>query len=143
MGDIEADGVAGLQRGLKMAGVQTMMMSLWDVNDEATGMLMTTFYEGLLQGKTKQQALRDAQEKVRTFVGNSAQAQRAISEEEKYMEEVEEELAGNTRAARPLKFLRQNGGQGAASTASEESAKEKIPYAAPRYWAAFILLDAL
>lgn len=143
MGDIEADGVAGLQRGLKKAGVQTIMMSLWDVNDEATGMLMTTFYEGLLQGKSKQQALRDAQAKVRTFKGSSAQAQRAISEEEKYMEQVEEELAGNTRAARPLKFLRQNGGQGAASTASEESAKEKIPYAAPRYWAAFILLDAL
>ena len=143
MGDIEADGVAGLQRGLKKAGVQTMMMSLWDVNDEATGLLMTAFYEGILQGKTKQQALRDAQERVRTFKGNSAQAQRAISEEEKYMEEVEEELAGNTRAARPLKFLRQNGGQNAASTASAESAKEKIPYAAPRYWAAFILLDAL
>lgn len=143
MGDIEADGVAGLQRGLKMAGVQTMMMSLWDVNDEATGMLMTTFYEGLLQGKPKHQALRDAQERVRTFKGNSAQAQRAITEEEEYMAEVEEDLAGNTRGARPLKFLRQNGGQGAASTASEESAKEKIPYAAPRYWAAFILLDAL
>ena len=143
MGDIEADGVAGLQRGLKMAGVQTMMMSLWDVNDEATGMLMTTFYEGLLQGKPKHQALHDAQERVRTFKGNSAQAQRAIAEEEEYMTEVEEELAGNTRGARPLKFLRQNGGQGAASTASEESAKEKIPYAAPRYWAAFILLDAL
>lgn len=143
MGDIEADGVAGLQRGLKMAGVQTMMMSLWDVNDEATGMLMTTFYEGLLQGKPKHQALRDAQERVRTFKGNSAQAQRAIEEEEEYMTEVEADLAGNTRGARPLKFLRQNGGQGAASTASEESAKEKIPYAAPRYWAAFILLDAL
>ena len=143
MGDIEADGVAGLQRGLKMAGVQTMMMSLWDVNDEATGMLMTTFYEGLLQGKPKHQALHDAQERVRTFKGNSAQAQRAIAEEEEYMTEVEEELAGNTRGARPLKFLRQNGGQGAASTASEESAKERIPYAAPRYWAAFILLDAL
>lgn len=143
MGDIEADGVAGLQRGLKKAGVQTMMISLWDVNDEATGMLMTAFYEGILQGKTKQQALRDAQEKVRTFTGHSAQAQRAISEEEAYMAEVEEELSGNDRAARPLKFLRQNGGQHAASTASEESAKEKIPYAAPRYWAAFILLDAL
>lgn len=143
MGDIEADGVAGLQRGLKKAGVQTMMMSLWDVNDEATGMLMTTFYEGLLQGKPKHQALHDAQERVRTFKGNSAQAQRAIAEEEEYMNEVEEDLAGNTRGARPLKFLRQNGGQGAASTASEESAKEKIPYAAPRYWAAFILLDAL
>lgn len=142
MGDIEADGVAGLQRGLKKAGVQTMMISLWDVNDEATGMLMTTFYEGLTQGKPKHQALRDAQEKVRTFTGNSAQAQRAISEEEEYMSEVEEELEGNTRAARPLKFLRQNGGQKSAGESSDP-AKPKIPYAAPRYWAAFILLDAL
>ena len=141
MGDIEADGVAGLQRGLKKAGVQTLMMSLWDVNDEATGMLMTTFYEGLLQGKSKQQALHDAQERVRTFTGNSAQAQRAIREEEEYMAEVEEELAGNTRAARPLKFLRQNGGRNSTNvTVSEEP---KLPYAAPRYWAAFILLDAL
>lgn len=141
MGDIEADGVAGLQRGLKKAGVQTMMISLWDVNDEATGMLMTTFYEGLLQGKSKQQALRDAQQRVRTFTGNSAQAQRAINEEEAYMAGVEEELAGNTRAARPLKFLRQNGGKNSTNvTVSEEP---KLPYAAPRYWAAFILLDAL
>jgi len=140
MGDIEADGVAGLQRGLKMAGVQTMMMSLWDVNDEATGMLMTGFYEGILHGKTKQQALRDAQQRVRTFKGSTAQAQRAIAEEEEYMNEVEADLAGNTRGARPLKFLRQNGGQHVAAAVEE---KEKIPYAAPRYWAAFILLDAL
>ena len=138
MGDIEADGVAGLQRGLKKAGVQTMMMSLWDVNDEATGMLMTTFYEGLQQGKSKQQALRDAQERVRTYTGNSAHAQRAIAEEEAYMAEVE----SLDRGARPLKFLRQNGGQGATGAAVEEAVK-KIPYAAPRYWAAFILLDAL
>lgn len=142
MGDIEADGVSGLQRGLKKAGVQTMMMSLWDVNDEATGMLMTTFYQGLLQGKSKQQALRDAQEQVRTYTGQSAQAQRAIEEEEKYIAEVEDELAGDDRAARPLKFLRQNGGQKNA-TLQAESSKPKIPYAAPRYWAAFILLDAL
>lgn len=140
MGDIEDDGVAGLQRGFKKAGVQTMMMSLWDVNDEATGMLMTSFYEGLLQGKTKQQALRDAQERVRTYAGKSAQAQRAIDEEEAYMAEVEEELSSNDRAARPLKFLRQKGGS--TDTASEPE-KPKLPYAAPRYWAAFILLDAL
>lgn len=143
MGDVEADGVAGLQRGLKKAGVQTMMMSLWDVNDEATGMLMTTFYQGLLQGKSKQQALHDAQERVRTFTGTTTQAQRAIEEEEEYMTKVEDELAGNDRAARPLKFLRQNNGQNSTNTTSSEPAKPKIPYAAPRYWAAFILLDAL
>ena len=94
-----------------------------------------------MQGKSKQQALHDAQERVRTFTGNSAQAQRAISEEEEYMAEVEEELAGNTRAARPLKFLRQNGGRNSTNVTVNE--KPKLPYAAPRYWAAFILLDAL
>ena len=143
MGDIEEDGVAGLQRGLKKAGVQTMMISLWDVNDEATGMLMTTFYQGLLQGKSKQQALHDAQQHVRTFTGSSAQAQRAIEEEEAYMAEIEDEADANTRAARPLKFLRQNGGQNSTNKTAGEPDKPKIPYAAPRYWAAFILLDAI
>ncbi|MBQ7531175.1 MAG: CHAT domain-containing protein [Paludibacteraceae bacterium] len=142
MGDIEADGVAGLQRGLKKAGVQTMMISLWDVNDEATGMLMISFYEGILQGKTQQQALRDAQERVRTYTGRTAQAQRAIEDEEAYMAEIEDELSSNDRAARPLKFLRQNNGQNSTNTTAEPE-KPKIPYAAPRYWAAFILLDAL
>ena len=56
------------------------------------------------------------------------------------MAEVEEELSSNDRAARPLKFLRQKGGS--TDTASEPE-KPKLPYAAPRYWAAFILLDAL
>lgn len=137
MGDIEADGVAGLQRGLKKAGVQMMMMSLWDVNDEATHILMTTFYSGLLSGKPKQQALRDAQQQVRTYTGRTEQAQRAIAEEEAYMAETE----SLDRAARPLKFLRQNGGQN--STTVTQDDKPKVPYAAPRYWAAFILLDAL
>lgn len=137
MGDIEADGVAGLQRGLKKAGVQTMMMSLWDVNDEATRILMTTFYSGLLAGKTKQQALRDAQQQVRTFTGKTAQAQRAIVEEEAYMAEME----SLDRSARPLKFLRQNGGQNSTNVTQDNT--PKMPYAAPRYWAAFILLDAL
>ena len=137
MGDIEADGVAGLQRGLKKAGVQTLMMSLWDVNDEATRILMTSFYSGLLAGKTKQQALRDAQQQVRTFTGKTAQAQRAIVEEEAYMAEME----SLDRSARPLKFLRQNGGQNSTNVAQDNT--PKMPYAAPRYWAAFILLDAL
>ena len=65
-----------------------------------------------------------------------------IEEEEAYMAEIEDETDANTRAARPLKFLRQNGGQNSSKTAGEPN-KPKIPYAAPRYWAAFILLDAI
>ena len=44
-GTITSDGVAGLQRGFKQAGVETMIISLWNVSDKATEMLMTEFYK--------------------------------------------------------------------------------------------------
>lgn len=62
LGDInKIDGVYGLQRGLKRAGVGTILMSLWKVDDEATQILMVEFYKNLMSGKTKQQSLTDAQ----------------------------------------------------------------------------------
>ena len=71
MGDISGDGVFGLQRGFKKAGANTILMSLWDVSDEATQILMTNFYKNYLGGMSKQQALRDAQKTVRETPGFS------------------------------------------------------------------------
>ena len=51
------DGVYGLQRAFKMAGAQTIVMSLWKVQDDATSMLMTQFYTYLTSGIEKHQAL--------------------------------------------------------------------------------------
>ena len=51
------DGVYGLQRAFKMAGVGTVVMSLWKVQDDATSMLMTQFYTYLTDGIEKHQAL--------------------------------------------------------------------------------------
>ena len=71
LGDITNDGVAGLQRGFKIAGVKSVLMSLWKVDDAATYLLMKQFYKSLLAGKNKQQALRDAQNYLRSYmVGN-------------------------------------------------------------------------
>lgn len=64
-GDITGDGVAGLQRGFKQAGVKTLMMSLWPVNDSATELLMTEFYRRWKNGNSKREALRQAQHVVR------------------------------------------------------------------------------
>ena len=90
LGDITNDGVAGLQRGFKMAGVNSILMSLWPVDDAATYLLMTEFYRNYLDGKTKIESLREAQHYLRNY----------------------------------------------------EQDGEKI-FDDPKYWAAFILLDAL
>ncbi len=86
LGEITGDGVFGLQRGFKKAGANTLLMSLWKVDDDATKMLMSEFYSNLAKGEGKFTALKDAQKGVRTY----------------------------------------NSGQ----------------YSDPKYWAAFILLDA-
>lgn len=65
-GDIEGDGVYGLQRAFKLAGVQTIIMSLWKVNDAATQMLMTDFYTNWITNKmSKRKAFESAKQKVR------------------------------------------------------------------------------
>jgi CHAT domain-containing protein len=57
------DGIFGLQRGFKNAGVHSLLMSLKPVYDESTAKLMIAFYQGLAQGKSKRQSLLDAQKR--------------------------------------------------------------------------------
>ncbi len=65
LGDINTDGVFGLQRAFKSAGVQTIVMSLWKVSDNATSLLMTEFYRVLLASGDRHKAFREAKEAVR------------------------------------------------------------------------------
>lgn len=66
LGDIDyGEGVFGLQRGFKKAGAQSILMSLWEVDDEATHILMTEFYKGWTSGLSKYAALRQAQAVVK------------------------------------------------------------------------------
>ena len=60
-----SEGVYGLQRAFKLAGVDQVLMSLWEVDDQATEMLMTEFYERLLSGKSSDQALNESKDVVR------------------------------------------------------------------------------
>ncbi len=49
LGDIDnAEGVYGLQRALKIAGVKYMIISLWQVPDKETSTFMVTFYRNLI-----------------------------------------------------------------------------------------------
>ncbi len=52
----------GLGRAFLAAGATSLVMSLWPVEDNATNELMRLFYKHLLQGESKAQALRAAQQ---------------------------------------------------------------------------------
>lgn len=59
------DGILGLQRGFKIAGANTILMSIDKVDDEATKILIVEFYKNLMNGQTKHQSLKDAQKYLR------------------------------------------------------------------------------
>ena len=65
LGEVSSEGVFGLQRSFKRAGVHTLVMSLWEVNDKATMFIMTEFYSNLLSGKDKRAAFLEAKRKCK------------------------------------------------------------------------------
>lgn len=118
LGDVNAEGVYGLQRGFKKAGVQSILMSLWSVDDEATNLLMSYFYEQMLKGKTKSQALELAKVYVKNYERTVAVIDLTPGRE------VPKEHKGD--------FLE-----------PYTTYRVERPYSDPQYWAAFVLLDAI
>jgi CHAT domain-containing protein len=60
-GDVKlGQGVYGLRRAFIVAGAETVVMSLWKVNDETTRSLMEAYYSNLLAGQGRASALRQA-----------------------------------------------------------------------------------
>jgi len=67
LGDIQGnEGVYGLQRAFKMAGVQNLVMSLWKVPDETTAEFMQAFYKNIFN----QQFIEDAFYNAQTVMKN-------------------------------------------------------------------------
>jgi CHAT domain-containing protein len=59
---IQGDELIGLSRGFLYAGTPTMLVTLWQIDDEATQIFMESFYRCLTQGVNKSSAMRIAQE---------------------------------------------------------------------------------
>jgi CHAT domain-containing protein len=63
-GMLRADGVYGLQRGFKKAGVQCLIMSLWVMEDSAMQTFMEMFYAKLIGGKDCHAAFFDTKHEL-------------------------------------------------------------------------------
>lgn len=60
------EGVYGLRRALVIAGAESLVMTLWQVDDQATKELMTGYYKQLQAGKGRSSALRDVQLEIQS-----------------------------------------------------------------------------
>jgi CHAT domain-containing protein len=68
LGDIKpGEGVFGLQRAFRLAGVKNIIMSLWNVDDKTTTKLMSTYFQYWLKGEKPAAAFKLAVINVRTL----------------------------------------------------------------------------
>jgi serine/threonine-protein kinase len=114
------EGYLGFSQALLLAGSRTVVLSLWNVDDTATALLMIRFYQnllgkrnGLAQPLPKAEALREAKRWLRGLsrqdAGQLTQGLRA---------------EGNPKTTRP-------------ASAGNDTDR---PYAHPYFWAAFIVI---
>ncbi|MCB0581591.1 MAG: CHAT domain-containing protein, partial [Phaeodactylibacter sp.] len=73
LGDIRgSEGVYGLQRAFKMAGVDYLLLTLWNISDgQQTVEFMAAFYEKCLAGLPIREAFREAQGEMRRKYGDA------------------------------------------------------------------------
>lgn len=64
-GGITPYGISGLQQAFKKAGVNTIIMTLNNVDDAATCYFMISFYKALASGSNKREAFKYAQNSIR------------------------------------------------------------------------------
>jgi CHAT domain-containing protein len=127
------DGLLGFAQAMLTAGSRAVCLSLWKVDDTATALLMTRFYENLLGKRPdlerpmpKAAALAEAKNWLRNLSGEEALKLAAAATHGV----VRGERAKGHRLN--LALPRQD--------AQPPASKESRPFAHPRYWSAFILI---
>jgi hypothetical protein len=123
------EGFVGFTQALLMSGARSVCVSLWKVDDTATALLMQRFYANLLGRRSglsammpKAEALREAKVWLRGLAGAEALAVTAA-------------LSSGVERGKGTK-ARQSAELSAAVPAGGDHDR---PYAAPHFWAAFVL----
>jgi CHAT domain-containing protein len=114
LGDVKnGDGIKGLRRSFEIAGVRSIICTLWKVNDLSSAILMEQFYKNLFSlNMDKLQALSNAKDYVKKLTPNKLYDYCVKNNAPK---EIMDEVAEK----------------------KEES--EKPPFEHPYYWAGYIL----
>jgi hypothetical protein len=124
------EGYLGFAQALFVKGARSLVLSQWKVDDKATALLMTRFYQNLL-GK-------------RSGLSQPLPKAEALDEAKRWLRELTVDEAGTELAAldrgtvRPL-VDEANGPAPRAVSSSSQPAGVR-PYAHPYYWASFILI---
>jgi CHAT domain-containing protein len=67
----EAEGIVGMQKAFFEAGCNSVLVSLWDVNDKFTSYFMKDFYKHIAEGMSKSEALRNTKKEfIRKYSAN-------------------------------------------------------------------------
>jgi CHAT domain-containing protein/tetratricopeptide (TPR) repeat protein len=123
------EGFVGFTQALLMSGARSVCLSLWKVDDKATSLLMTRFYQnmlgkrpGLSRPLPKAEALQEAKQWLRSLT----------------VDQVDGALAALQRGeVRPL--VREKGAPARKETPALKSGTI-MPYEHPHFWAAFVLV---
>jgi hypothetical protein len=123
------DGLLGFAQAFLLAGSRAVCLTLWEVDDTATALLMDRFYRNLLGKREdgakpmgKAAALHEAKQWLRTLPADAA------------LERLGTLTKGVVRGERPAREVMH------AVPKPPDAGPEYKPYAHPRYWAAFVLI---
>jgi len=74
LGYVTADGVYGIQRGLKNAGVGAIICTLWDIDDEASCFFMTNLHRYISEGLSVSKAFYKARGEMKDYSDDEEQS---------------------------------------------------------------------
>jgi CHAT domain-containing protein len=123
------EGFVGFTQALLMSGARSVCLSLWKVDDTATALLMQRFYANLLgrrPGLTAPMPKAEALQEAKTWLRGLRQTEVLAATTA---------LSGGVERGKGVK-ARQSSEGSAAVPAGEDNDR---PYAAPYFWAAFVL----
>ncbi len=123
------EGFVGFTQALLMSGARSVCLSLWKVDDKATSLLMTRFYQnilgrraGLSKPMPKAEALQEAKRWLRSLT----------------VDQVEGQLAALQRGE--VRPLAKDSGAPAIKAPTSPKSTGIQPYDHPYFWAAFVLV---